>query len=507
MASGCFLGRRLFKKGSVLRFLVPIRDQVAKDAEQRAYLANYESVPWICRNAWSDGEFTVRRTVEDSGYLHFPWRSEKHGVLMLSTATLAERDEPYSLALELARGTTYRLRQQLNDWLDQGLLGTADAASQLKKAVSIFSRAATSQSDHELCHILAADSIEMALDVCGDLVGRYVDQVLEVRHRNAKQFSTLFGVNVGSEFPRANMANQIVTAFNTAILPMHWREIEIASGEFDWTMLDNQIEWAQGASLKTIAGPLTSLNQMSVPDWLYLWEGDVQGIASFVGSFVTKVAERYKDRVNLWHCVATRVGDERLGLSEDERLRILVTSIEALRAVDAKKPIMVSFDQPWSDHVMNDDENSPWVFADALVRSNLNLSAIGLEFNFGYQGGCTMRDQMEISRRLDGWSTLGVPIIAYLTFPSAGETIEKNLVGSESVGDDVADKVNESWQSQQAVRMARLLLSKRTVQGIVWSQWSDATSHRFPNGGLIDSEGGAKPTLDKLRAFRTEHLT
>ena len=496
----------VYEEGGALRFLVPIRDQTARDAERRAYLANYESVPWLCRNEWSSDEFHVQRSVRDSGYLHFPWQSEKHGVLMLSSATLAERDEPYNLALELARGTTYRLRQQMHDWLDQGLRGAEDSVKELKKAVSVFARAATSQSDPTLCQILASESIDIALGVCGNLVGRYVDQVLEVRHRSAKQFSTLFGVNIGGGFPRADLANQIVTAFNTAVLPMHWRDIEIASGEYRWDILDNQIEWAHGAGLKIIAGPITALDQMSIPDWLYLWEGDGRGIASFVGNYAQRLAERYKDRINLWHCVASRANDERLGLSEDERLRILVTSIESLRAVDTKKPIMVSFDQPWSDHALHDDENSPWVFADALVRSNLNLSAIGLEFNFGYESGCTMRDPMEISRRLDGWSTLGVPIVGYMTFPS-GDSRNANLLGNESVRQEIASTLNTQWQAEQAEQMAHLLLSKRTVQGIIWNQWSDAASHVFPNGGLLDAENRAKPSLAKLRDFRMEHLT
>lgn len=489
-----------------MRFVVPTREQVASDAEERAYLTNYESVPWLCRNHWDEDEFVVNRQVRDSGYLHFPWQSAKHGSLMLSTATLVERDEPYILALELARGTTNRLRQQMNDWLDQGLRDAGAAETTLQEAMALFIRAATSQWSPLMAHSLAVEAIELALSVCRDLVDRYVDQVLEIRHRNTKQFSTLFGVNLNGTTPTNDQADQVAATFNTTVLPFHWRDIEISNGEFTWQLVDSQLDWCQKAGFKVVAGPLMALNQMAIPDWLYLWEGDGPAIVSMVSNYVSQIVERYHKRVGLWHCVAVRSADERLGLTEGERLKAMVASVEALRKVDAETPLIFSFDQPWGDHMSRDDiESSPWTFADALVRSNLNLSAIGLEFNFGYRNGCSIRDLMEISRRLDAWSFLGVPIIAFISCPSRAD-IDSNVVGEESISDDVRPQVNPEWQTQWAVDLSRLMLAKRSVQGIVWNQWTDGAPHLFPNGGLLDAGHRPKLALERLRGFRNEHL-
>ena len=489
-----------------MRFVVPTREQVASDAEERAYLTNYESVPWLCRNHWDEDQFVVNRQVRDSGYLHFPWKSAQHGSLMLSTATLVEREEPYNLALELARGTTYRLRQQMHDWLDQGLRDAGTAQSTLQEAMALFIRAATSQWSPQMTHSLAVEAIELALGICRDLVNRYVDQVLEIRHRNTTQFNTLFGVNVNGAIPTDDQTTQIVDTFNTVVLPLHWRDIEVSNGEFSWKRIDSQLDWCQQAGFKVVAGPLMALNQMAIPDWLYLWEGDGSAIVSLVSNYVSHIVDRYHKSVGLWHCMAVRAADERLGLSESERLKVLVAAVESLRKVDSQTPLIISFDQPWGDHMSRDDiESSPWTFADALVRSNLNLSAIGLEFNFGYQHGCSIRDLMEISRRLDAWSYLGVPLIAFLTVPSRSDA-DPNLVGEESILDDARGHVTPEWQTQWAGDLSRLLLAKRSVQGIVWNQWSDGEPHLFPNGGLLDTDHQAKPALERLRGFRQEHL-
>jgi hypothetical protein len=143
--------------------------------------------------------------------------------------------------------------------------------------------------------------------------------------------------------------------------------------------------------------------------------------------------------------------------------------------------------------------------ADALVRSNLHVSAIGLEFNFGYRRGCAIRDLMEISHRLDAWSYLGIPLVAFVTCPSQ-TGIDSQAVGEESVLEDVQAWVNPDWQSQWALDMSRVLLAKRSVQGIVWNQWTDGAPHYFPHGGLFDLESRPKIVLKRLGEFRREHL-
>ena len=489
----------------MLRFDIPSRERVSHDAEQRAYVTNHESVPWICRNQWSDGLFVVERQVTESGYLHFPWLTSSKGTLMLSTGTLVERADPYLLSLELARGTVHRVRQQLFTWQEHGLRDAAAASAALREAVNLFARAAACQNSRGEAHELAVRSIDAALDAGQRLVDRYVDQVLELRHQSKNPFSTVFGVTLGQQLPSNEEAELLRAAFSAATVPLRWRDIEVAAGEFQWNNADAQMDWCHKSGLKVTAGPLFTLNALTIPDWVYLWEGDGDGVASLVGQYIKQVVQRFRRRVHLWHCVAKRADTEQLDLTEEDHLKVIIAAIEALRQVDADAPLLVSFDQPWGEHMSRRNvEFAPWFFADALVRSNLKVSALGLEFNIGYARGCTMRDLPEISRRLETWSTLGVPIIAFLTVPSRSGV--DPAVTDEIEPTQRAAHISADWQANWAGDLARLLLAKRFVQGIFWNQWSDAEPHIYPFAGLLDGDGRPKEALYRLSEIRRQHL-
>src|SRR5277367_302453 len=104
----------------LMRFLVP-RPVLAANALERAYFSGMDDLPWQSRSQWQDGQLWVKRSENDSGQFHIPWPVEGYGELMLATATLMERDAPYHLSVELARGTIHRLRQHLATWQAWGL--------------------------------------------------------------------------------------------------------------------------------------------------------------------------------------------------------------------------------------------------------------------------------------------------------------------------------------------------------------------------------------------------
>ena len=105
----------------VMRFLVPRRERLAKDAPDRAYFTGLDEIPWQSRTQLTEEGLVVRRAESDSGNFHIPWNVAGHGELMLSTASLMEREKPYLLQVELARGTIHRTRGQLAQWQAAGL--------------------------------------------------------------------------------------------------------------------------------------------------------------------------------------------------------------------------------------------------------------------------------------------------------------------------------------------------------------------------------------------------
>jgi hypothetical protein len=69
----------------------------------------------------ADGRLTLTRTTNESGYLTVPWPVEPFGTVVVSTTTLREREEPYRLLVELARGKLNQVRTQTAEWQSIGL--------------------------------------------------------------------------------------------------------------------------------------------------------------------------------------------------------------------------------------------------------------------------------------------------------------------------------------------------------------------------------------------------
>ena len=97
----------------VIRFLVSPPDRATPELAAQAYMSGFDRVPWCGQTRLHGAELIVERGVSDSGNLCVPWTLEGHGLLAISTASLAERGETYHLPLEIARGKISQFRNQL----------------------------------------------------------------------------------------------------------------------------------------------------------------------------------------------------------------------------------------------------------------------------------------------------------------------------------------------------------------------------------------------------------
>jgi hypothetical protein len=172
--------------------------------------------------------------------------------------------------------------------------------------------------------------------------------------------------------------------------------------------------------------------------------------------------------------------------------------------LDAKTPVVVSFDQPWGEYLGRGGwDLSPLHFADALVRAELGISGLGLEINWGYwPGGSPQRDLLEVVRLIDRWSMLNLPLLVFLTIPSAEGADPKAGFSTRSV----IPEASPQQQLRMAHQLATVLTSKPWVHGVIWRQVRDAAPHDFPHGGLFDHGEKPKPALTSLAALRREWL-
>ena len=481
-----------------MRFRVHQRNRLPENGLSRIYVAGSEDFPWATQTAWQGDELVVRRSVDDSGYVYVPWRVDGHGLRLLGTTTLMEREKPYLLEVELARGLIQRLRSRVFIWEWLGLVAPPELAARLREATRQFSRAATSQDDAATASTAANQSLAMALEVADEFVAAYAAQAIEARQRQSG-VTTLLGVALGPQAPPVAIRRQLVDACTIVQLPMSWRAVESREGKRDWKATDEQLAWCQTAGLKVAAGPLLRMDDRGVPDWMYLWEGDDENLARLLLDHVRSVVSRYAGRVHLWH-VASRVNNGRLmSLDEESRLNLVARAVQLVRKIDPRTPTVVSFDQPWGEYLADfDNDLAPWHYGDALVRADLGVSGFGLEINAGaWPRGTAHRPAFEYGRLIDQWSQLGLPLMAMLSAPSSAEPDPLAVAAIAPEPIEAADP-----QLAWAQLVVPLLASRPSVQVVLWNQLLDDQPHEFPHAGLFDAQGAPKPTLAMLRELR-----
>lgn len=491
-----------------LKLIVPPTGHFTPQQAEQAYMTGPDQIPWTCRTRLHDGELIVERHVSDSGKFHIPWLVEGHGRFMLATATLMQRDRPYQLAVELARGKINQVRNQLADWQSIGLAvpGKVDAA--LHKGLEALAHAVTNQDDAARAAGLAQKAIVLALDAADLLVAGYTDQALAARHRSGQKLRTLLAANLGRHTLDMPLAAYYLKAFNAAQVPISWRSVEATESVCQWEQTDRQIAACRQHELTVCAGPLLRLDAGGVPDWLYLWEGDFDSILSFISEFVEQAVKRYRGQVDEWQCAARVNVGEDLSLSEEQRLRLTARVIELTHQLDPKTPLIVRFDQPWAEYMgRTAPDFSPLHFADALVRSGLKLAGVGIEINMGYQpGGSYPRDRLEFSRLLDLWAYLGLPLHVTLAVPGG----EASVPGARGHLSPLPQALPGGWSPENQAAWIKhyvpLLMSKPSVHGICWNQLMDGDAEELNFGGLFDAAGNPKPGLTSLIGLRRKHL-
>ncbi len=489
-----------------MRFFVSPPERITDEMLRQVYLAGFDCVPWMIDAAREEpttqncGQLVIKRASLDSANLFVPWPVEGHGVVTLSTCLLMERDEPYYLPLELARGKISQLRDQIAQWQSQGLVIPRDISNGVRTALAALRRAMRG-SHGSVKSVEAADnSLRLALDTTVRLGNCYTQQASIVRSLATDLPKTLLGAELGSVVLDSATAMSFATTFDAARVPLPWTDIESSEGARRWELADRQVAWCKANGLAVCAGPLLQLDPQSLPDWLYLFEGDSDSLVSAINEFAEAAVARYRDQVDVWICTSRANTADILALGEEEIVRLSAGLIERTKSLSRQSQVIVSFDQPWMEYAARRQVDVPPLhFADLLIRADLGLSGLMLEINMGYHpGGTFPRDLVEFSRQLDLWSVLDVPLYISLCVPSSDEPdpLARRQVECLVGGGPVASQ--EAWIAD----FIPLIMAKPYVQGVFWNQLCDSRPHDFPNGGLFDRRGRPKDSLAALASVR-----
>lgn len=493
----------------VIKFRLPANDLGAELASRRkAYMTGLDRTPSRLGLEFRHDLMICSRESGESARLFVPWPIEGFGSPFVGTATLGERSAPYELALELARGKLNDVRNQMADWTQAGLRVNSELTQAMSEAHRAFVRAAVSGDDPE-ARLTAARECLTATSRAGDLLtDAYAKQVLHTRLISAGKLTTNLGFALGGDPEKIPGSSRWRKAFNAARVGVSWRELAPTEGKYRWDLLDAQIAWCRKHRLAIEAGPLIDFLPSAMPDWIWLWEDDVDAIAGLVTDLVRQVVTRYRGKIPLWHVVNRPAGHDLLGLGEEDQIRITARAIQAARQADPSVQLCLGVDRPWGEWMSASRfQLGPLHLCDYLIRSEVGLSRVAIEVAPGYSSpGSHYRDLFEFSRLLDLYALLNVPLHVTLTAPSAAGADPNAAPGVEVEAWQWPQPPNETLQADWAARWTALAIAKPFVSSVSWLQASDATPHLYPHGGLHRADSTPKPALGRIRQLRKEWI-
>ena len=426
------------------------------------------------------------RQQSDSGRLHAlcDVAGEK---LVLSTASLRERTEPYVLSLELARGTICDLRNQVGAWDVAGLRVPAEFNAPFARAHKLFRAAVLSQSSMSHSSNSAWEAIEHAIEAGRILTEAYVAQRLVFRQSRSQSLPVSLGCDSGIERLSSTDLEKFASVFNSVVVPISWSAVEPVEGAYAWDALDETVDWCHQNRMFVVAGPLLDLGPDGMPAWLQTWQHDFLNLQSFVSDFVETAVSRYVGRVRHWEIIGNANTGGALALSEENRLSLAARTLEIARQVDDEIQLSMMIGQPFGEYMTAGQHRlSPIQFVDALARSGIGLSEVHLDIRLGEHGDCSLpRHLLQFSRLIDQWSYLGLPLS--VTISCVGQYRED--------------------QKQLAIlkRFVPVLMAKDCIVGIYWGCLRDGQGSRRDGCGLLRDDGSARETFNTLRNYRSRY--
>jgi len=543
-----------------IHFRLPEDLSIDTQALDSVYLMGIEQVPWVSRVSVSSGILSLERNSSESACLYINLILENTGELVLSTATLPERAEPYFLALELARGTVDRINAQLFLWQEGGLEVTPELAAKCSElndrlAGLVFGYArlqveTESATDHEApgdgdeggvgptnagsvserqigfaesapespekvtrlqkldseCAVLLRNAVERI----HELAAEFSDYVLALRIAHDGGLRSLLGVILSGE--RLEDIDQRAPAW-ASFIACPIQDLNESVSENSWEATQAMCsKLSAGARLLSV-GPLLDYAARSLPTWLQsddTFELQRQIASNYAQSF----AREFGSSPQLVYVAAGINGIATRNLTYPQQLQLTVDMLEGLEYVRSDIKTLVSFDQPWGERLgFGAGGTHPLHIADALLRHGLQITSFGLEINLSYWlQGSFCRDPFRWVDLIDVWSQFGLPLFIILSAPN--QCLPDQESGSPLRLDQlfrdkrVRGRMTQPQLLQHLQTVIEVLLCKPIVNGVVWRQWQDDSEMRFIGSGLLSEDGCRKPAWDLFQAIsdRLEQL-
>ena len=193
-----------------------------------------------------------------------------------------------------------------------------------------------------------------------------------------------------------------------------------------------------------------------------------------------------------------------LGLTEEEQIRITARAVQVAHQTDPSAQLTIGIDRPWAEWMGTSHfQLGPLHLCDYLLRADLGLSGVAIEIAPGYSApGSYMRDLFELSKLLDLYSLLNVPLHVWMVLPSADrpDPHADPRVRVESPQWPVP--IDEELTSSLGREMDRAGRRQAVCPYPELAAVSDAVPHLYPHGGLFRPDKTPKPLYSWLQMLR-----
>jgi len=455
-----------------------------------AYVVGSDDVPLRAELAFKGGTITCKKRAAGPAGLALLWEVQGAGLILIETIRVQERDQPYILQVELARGRLMRIAHKLEDWglfdfeeMRELLAGVDAARDILIRALQADDPATAAE--------IGQQALEAAVQCSEDISRFHASALFTRRKQSGSPGRRVFGCTIALDKPTELARKRVTSAFDFAVLPIVWRDIEPTEQAFTWKPLD---AWVEALSRSTGGVPLRgsallAFTEQNVPDWLYIWEHDFDTIRDLAFEHVRRVVNRYGQHIQAWTVISGIHAPTCFVFGFEQLMELTRMAAALVKQISPRGTAIVELVAPFGEYYARNQRTiPPLLYADMVVQSGVSFDAFGLRFQFGQPAdGMFVRDLFAVSALLDQFAKLGKPLhITGVEVPSQagawrGEGDADGgdagpAAGAGGTGGYWREPWSESTQADWLQRFYELALSKPFIESICWNNLWDASA-------------------------------
>jgi len=477
------------------------------------YLTSQEGQPIRGRFRYNAeaGRLFCERSGQGLAAVNLFWPVAGGSRIMLRTALLQDAEDPYLLALELARGRVSDLWRKRDDWGYVFGGPTPQVEQEFHDIRLLLAKAQTVRNTPRAANDLAEEALARTVALSETMALADARQGIEIRRREHGLATVDFGCHWTLDAIDDDLCQRFGQTFNYASIPFTWRTIEPREQEYQWDWHDRCVEWLEGAGIVIKGASPLRFAESALPDWVWIWENDFETIRDLVFDHVERCVQRYRGRIDHWDAVTGLHVDNCMGFTLDRIIELSRVCAHAIKRTDPSATVGLDLIYPWGEYYATNQRSIwPYHYAEMCMNAGVAFDMVGVQFFFGAGGlDYATRDMLAISNQLDRFGGLGKPVhVTACGVPSAMEPDPAATVGADGAGPGKSGVWRTPWdeavQSDWIDAFYRIAISKPFVRAISWRDFTDQGPHHYPHGGLLRVDGKPKIAYQRLAALRQE---